>query len=616
MLVMLALSRWALYWLNMQMFSALDTADIWQAFGRGLRFDMFVLGIIAVPSFLYYLLLVPVFKVSRKYERWVNTISLIAVLLAILFNVSDAIYYRFTLKRLTADIFTYLFDNGGGLDQFPSFLVNFWYITLPVFFLVWGLIRLMLGPKKLRNIPFRTYSLWISVVIFLLGAGALVIAIRGGLQLKPINTVDASRKVKPLAVPLVLNTPFSIIKTYGEPSLIEKHFYTSAQVNTFYNPIKVYGVDKREKETKLSKNVVIIILESFSLQHIGYFTKEQSFTPFLDSLFAQSLSCAAIANGKRSIEGIPSVLSGLPTISPVPFLSSAYAANRIQSVASYLKKYGYNSAFFHGGKNGTMSFDAYAIKAGFDAYYGMSEYPNKEDFDGHWGISDAPYFQYFAKELNHLKTPFLASVFSLSSHHPYKVPETYEDILPQGEHPIQQCVAYTDMALRDFFATAQQQDWYQNTLFVITADHTSEGTNAMYSNAFWQFRIPLAFYAPGDTTLALRPTHKAVQQADIFPSIVDYLGYSDSLLAFGNSVFDTTAISLAANLYGGYLQFWNQDYLWQWQNDTVVAKYNYQQDPLLQKSLPLTAQDTAFQSACKAYMQQYNNRMIYNKLVP
>ncbi len=615
MLAVLALSRWSLYWLNMQMFDTLGSADIWQAFGRGLRFDIFVLAIIAIPSFLYYLLLVPVFKVSRKYERFVNTISLIALSLAIMLNVSDAIYYRFTLKRLSADIFTYLFKNGGGMEQLPGFLVDFWYISLAVLLLVWVLARIMLGAKKLSRIPFKTYGLLPSLVIFLVGAGLLLIGVRGGLQLKPINTVDASRQVKPLAVSLVLNTPFSIIKTYGQPTLHEQHFYTPQRLKTLYNPVKVYG-DNTAQAVEASKNVVIIILESFSLEHIGYFTKQQSFTPFLDSLFANSLSCAAIANGKRSIEGVPAILSALPTLSSASFLGSAYAANRIQSVASYLKTYGYNSAFFHGGKNGTMSFDAYAAKAGFDAYYGMTEYPNKADYDGHWGISDAPYFQYFAKELNHLQTPFVASVFSLSSHHPYKVPEAYEDILPQGEHPIQQCVAYTDMALKAFFATARQQDWYQNTLFVITADHTSEGTNAMYSNAFWQFRIPLAFYAPGDTTLALRPIHKAAQQTDIFPSIVDYLGYSDSLLAFGNSVFDTAAMSLAANLYGGYLQFWSQDHLWQWQNDTVVAKYNYQADPLLQKSLPIEQQDTAFQSACKAYMQQYNNRMIYNKLVP
>ncbi len=612
MLLVLALSRWSLYLLNMDTFNSLNTTDLLRAFIKGLRFDLFVLGIIAIPSFFYHLLFVAVFGASRKFERVVNSVSLILVLIAVVLNMSDAIYYRFTLKRMTADIITYLFENDGGLDQLPSFLINFWYITLSVIVLAWALTRFMLGSKKTRKTPFKRHKWWTSTTLFLLTAGILFIALRGGLQLKPINTVDASREVKPVAVPLVLNTPFTIIKTYGKPALTEKHFFSPAQVNNFYNPIKSYN----NKVTTSPKNVVIIILESFSLQHIGYFTGEQSFTPFLDSLLTKSLSCAAIANGKRSIEGIPSILSGLPTISAVPFLSSVYATNHIQSIASYLKKYGYSSGFFHGGKNGTMSFDVYASKAGFDAYYGLNEYPNMSDFDGHWGISDEPYFQYFAKEINHFKAPFVASIFSLSSHHPYKVPEKYKDVLPKGKHPIQQCIAYTDMALRAFFTTAKQQDWYKNTLFVITADHTSEGTESKYRNAFWQFRIPLAFYAPGDTNLALQSTHKAVQQTDIFPSIVDYLGYNDSLLAFGSSIFDTTAVPLATNRYGRYLQFWDQDYLWQWQGDTAVAKYNYHNDPLLKNPLPLKQQNAVFQSTCKAFIQQYNNRMIYNKLTP
>lgn len=615
MFVLLVLSRWSLYWLNTNMFGTLSSSQLWHAFWHGMRFDMFVLSILAVPPLLYYTLLAPLMGAGRYIERLANTISLLGLFVAMMLNASDAIYYRFTLKRLSFDIFPYLLEHGGGLEFLPMFIIDFWYITLPSLIIIILFSKLFLCKWRQRKARLSTPRPIASIVLFLISGTLLIVAMRGGLQLKPIRIVDASRGTTPVAVPLVLNTPFSIVKTYGQKGLQETSFFEPQALAHYYNPLHAYPADSSTAQPS-KKNVVIIILESFSLEHIGYFTGNMSFTPFLDSLFAHSLSRAAFANGKRSIEGIPAVLSGLPTLSTASFLNSAYAANRIQSIASYLKPYGYHSAFFHGGKNGTMSFDAYAAKVGFDDYYGMNEYPSPQDYDGQWGIWDEPYLQYMAQQLNKLPTPFVVSVFTLSSHHPYQVPQAYDKQLPHGSLPIQHAIAYTDLALQHFFATAKKQPWYKNTLFVITADHTSEGSAARYSNAYGQFRIPLALFAPADSSLQQRPTATCLQQTDIFPSIADYLGCPDSLLSFGNSIFDTAAARLVANRYGHYLQFMNDKYLTQWQNDSVTACYNYKKDPLLQRPIPLKLQDTLLLNRCKAYMQQYNNRMIQNRLTP
>jgi phosphoglycerol transferase MdoB-like AlkP superfamily enzyme len=150
----------------------------------------------------------------------------------------------------------------------------------------------------------------------------------------------------------------------------------------------------------------------------------------------------AWSNGTKSIEGIPAILSSMPSWMDNPFINSLYCNNNTQSFPMLLKKEGYFSAFFHGGINGTMNFDAYSRNARFDKYYGKQEYNNDADFDGYWGIWDEPFLQFVAKEIGTFKEPFFASIFTLSSHHPFNVPEKYKDLLPKGTLPIHQSVAY------------------------------------------------------------------------------------------------------------------------------------------------------------------------------
>ena len=130
----------------------------------------------------------------------------------------------------------------------------------------------------------------------------------------------------------------------------------------------------------------------------------------------------AYSNGKKSIEGIPSILSSMPSWMATPYLGSFYQGNNLKGIGAYLQEMGYDASFYHGGRNGTMSFDNFIATSKGGAYFGKNEYPSPEDGDGHWGIYDMPYLHYFGKELTQKKEPFFSSVFTLSSHHPYKLP--------------------------------------------------------------------------------------------------------------------------------------------------------------------------------------------------
>ena len=611
-LVFLSISRFSLYIFNANLFSGFSTYDIIKIYFFGLRFDISVLFIIA--SLLIIANALPFgFRRNHIYQKFINVISLIIASIAIIFNFVDAVYFRFTLKRMTFDIFNYLDANGGFLELAPSFIIDFWYVSLAsvmsVILLVYLFTRIRLN-RKIEKTGWRFYT-W-STSLFILSMALTIIGIRGGLQLKPINIVDASLNVPARLTPLVLNTPFTIIKSYGQSGLTLKNDFSEAELTEIFNPIHSYF--PLENKPKNIQNVVILILESFSAEHFGYFTHQKSFTPFLDSLFQHSLVFKGIANGKRSIEGIPAILSSLPALSDDSFVNGPYAANQIEGLASTLSKNNYQTAFFHGGKNGTMSFDAYAYSSGFQSYYGLNEYPNKDDYDGHWGIWDEAYLQYFAKELDGFQKPFFAALFTLSSHHPYQIPEKYKNQLPEGSLEIQKAVAYTDLALRKFFNTVQNKAWFKNTLFVITADHTSEGSSAAYQNAYGQFSIPIAFYSPNDTLLKTRFTKSPVQQIDIFPSVMQYLGIRDSILCFGNSVFEEIEEPFAINHFNHQIQIFDSSYLLQVQDNKPKSLYHYLSDSLLSHPVLDSHVEEELLKHQKAFIQQYNNRMIHNKL--
>lgn len=513
---------------------------------------------------------------------------------------------------MSYEIIAFVESDGGFIDLIPSFLVDFWFVVLSI--LISGILLITLFFRiRLTTVKEKATRKFFAVngLLFIFWIAFIVIGIRGGTQLIPLTIVDASKHVEPPLTPLVLNTPFTMIKSYGQKGLQELDFYPEDEAKVIFNPIKSYT--PLPHFSGKPENVVLLILESFSSEHIGYLSGKESYTPFLDSLFEHSLVFKGAANGKRSIEGIPAILSSLPTFTTESFLNGPYAMNQIEGLAKTLSSKGYQTAFFHGGRNGTMNFDAYSKSAGFTSYIGMDEYPAKEDYDGHWGIWDEEFFGFVEDQLNNFSEPFFASIFTLSSHHPYQIPSKYKGKFPKGKGEIQQAIAYTDFAMKQFFEKAKKEPWFSKTLFVITADHTSEGTSPSYRNSLGQLSIPIAFFSPTDTLLKSRSSKSPVQQSDIFPSIIQYLGIKDSILYFGNSVFDPNTDAFAINYYGDF-QLLDSAYLLQFSGLEPVSLYAYKKDSLLKNNLIDSVDYSHLLELQRAINQQYNNRMIQNKL--
>jgi len=525
---------------------------------------------------------------------------------------------------MTIDIFRYISTGDDTANMMPQFIRDYWYLLLllltAVFILVFVARRIRISNRYVMQKNVHYYlSQTLSMLLFF---ALSVLGVRGGMQLKPVGILSASQYAPSQETAVVLNSAFTIIRSYGQEGIKPLSFYTDEKVMTdIFNSQKYYSsLDSLGNIIPMQKkNVFVIILESISAEHIGALThqkgnKDSDFTPFLDSLAENSIVYEGFANGKRSIEGIPAILASLPTWMTEDFITSQYASGKFNSLASLLKTEGYNTSFFHGGKNGTMGFDAFCKSAGFDTYYGRNEYPDQSDFDGHWGIWDEPYLQYIAGTLNNTQQPFMSAVFTLSSHHPYKVPDKYKNKFRKGPLEIQEPIMYTDYALKKFFEKASTMPWFQNTIFVITADHTSEAWQAFYKNRVGQYAIPIIFYEPQSG----QSGHQGIiaQQTDIMPTILDMLHYPKPFVAFGGSLLRANEPRFSLSYLNGNYQLIQDGYAWQTDHTISNALYKFEHDSLLKKDLYLNQKTIAAEKdkLLKSIIQQYNNRLIENKL--
>jgi phosphoglycerol transferase MdoB-like AlkP superfamily enzyme len=602
--------RLLFYWFNKSSFPEINFLSYLKISFYAVPFDL--VALLYTNAIFIFILSLPIQTLHVSWFRNIlKWIFLITNGIAILANCSDFVYFEFIHKRSTFDVFQLMSTQTDFLTLLPSFIKDFWYVFLITILFVF-IIHLLYNyfyQKIIVSSIFQTENtskqLKTNSIPFLLIIFFTVIGMRGGFQLIPIGLINAGDYVQSNSIPVLLNTPFSIMKSAELTTLEEKNFFNELELKSVYDPIHVASNQGNFK----NENVVIIILESFSKEYTGLGIKN-SHTPFLDSLMKHSLVFTnAIANGKRSIEGIPAILAGIPSMQEA-FANTIYNSNAITSLASTLKQKGYSTSFYHGGNNGTMSFDSFCKSAGFDVYFGRNEYNNEADADEQWGIWDEPFLKKYAKDLSEMKQPFLSSVFTLSSHHPFKIPEKYKSKFKEGKLPIYKCVEYTDYALKQFFNEIKNKEFYKNTLFVITADHTGPPSDDYSYSQVGSFEIPLLFFKADHSLNGIDSL--ITQQIDIMPSVLGYLNYDANYFAFGNNVFDSTENRFAVNFHNQQYQYFMKKVLGTFDGNKLKEVFQFGN----RNYFPLnnTIEKNNLDKEVKAFVQTYNYSLINNKM--
>ena len=625
------LSRVAFFAENWSTFAPYMSWSLFKTMLHGaLVFDTSAL--LYINSIYLVLMLLPLHIKERpgfyKMLRWLFVVTNGVALAS---NLMDAVYFQYTGRRSTVTVFTEFAAEGNITSIILSEFLRHWYLVLAFIALVFLLWRCYTRPR-LEVYRFGSHYYISQTIALLVMIPLAIVGIRGSVTAgtRPITISNANQFVnRPVEASVVLNTPFSMIRSIGKKPFVTPGYMTPEQMQAIYSPLHNHPVV--DALSHKGKNVVILIVESMGKEYIGSLNTDldeghyKGYMRFIDSLVPQSLTFKySYANGRISMDAMPSILSGLPMMVESFFLTPA-SLNDVDGISSMLGREGYSTAFFHGGHNISMGFSAYAHSIGYERYYGLDEYCQSpdyggmQDWDGKWAIWDEPFLQFTLDGIGQMRQPFLATVFTASSHHPYNVPEQYRDSLrDEGGQPIHKCVRYTDLALRRFFERASHEPWYGNTIFVLVADHTNLSSHDVYKTDLGLYSIPIIFYTPdGSLAPALRDDI-IVQQTDITPTLLHLLGYDKPYLAFGDDILaadpaGTWAFSYNAGIY----QLIQGDLMLQFDGEKTTAVYRFKTDKLLKTNLVnQLPEQQRMEQFVKALIQQYMSRMNDNRLLP
>ena len=633
-LVIYMLTRWFFYWMNISSFQDVTFPDMITMSKGGFRFDLSALSYINILCIL--MQFVPIKQRNTvKYQRVVKYIFLIVNAIAIFVNVADVVYFEFGGRRTTA----MFFSEFGGESNWGSILlhsvVSYWQAWLFGIAMISAMILLYYNPIKKDkdddDYPESKVYYPLNSAFFVIAVVLTIGGFRGGYNWKmhPIcmDGADIYCK-KPFHAAIVLNTPFTLLTTCSITDYENPQFFESSKLDSLFYPVCNLNPDGGEMK---KYNVVMFLMEGISREYTGFYNHHldngtfKGYTPFLDSLISQSYSFEySFANGSRSVDCMPASLTGIPRYIE-PYCYYFYSNNTVQGLPAMLADEGYNTAFFHGAPNETMIFNGFTNNAGFQSYYGMDEYNHSEDFDGTWAIFDEPFLQYFAvstDSIAKLGKPFMSTVFTATSHDPFPLPKGYENKFPEGPVPMCKTVGYFDYSLRRFFEKVKDKDWFKNTIFVFTADHTGPTCRDDFNNEMGRFLIPIFFYTPGGQLPVRCDSTRIMQQTDITPSLLSVLNYQKPVFSFGKNVFDRDSanfVNFVFNDRNGNSMYYLDTLMIEYRNKELFGIFDYKKDFTLQHNLIAQKEDFPqlpfMETQIRAIIQQYIERMKTNKLI-
>ena len=596
----------------------------------GLVFDTSAIFVTNIPYIV--LMLLPLhLKERRAYQQTCRWLFVVVNSVALAVNLMDTVYFRFTLRRTTTTVFSE-FSNEGNLGSiFVTETLHHWYLVVLFVLLVWAMYRCC----RTTTLRSDDLSWWrydgAMLLSLLLLAPFIVAGIRGGFStaVRPITISNANQYTdRPTEAALVLNTPFSLYRTIGKAVFVVPNYYDDKTLETIYSPVHQPLTSQRSSLTS-KKNVVVLIVESFGREYIGALNRTlddsryRGYTPFVDSLIAHSVTFKySYSNGRKSIDGMPSILSGIPMFVE-PFFLTPASLNHVSGIASLLAPEGYHTAFFHGAQRGSMGFQAFARATGFQQYYGREDFESDkrfdgdDTFDGTWAIWDEPFLQYFATKMSEMHEPFMTAVFTASSHHPFVIPEKYRERFPEEGIVMHKCIRYTDMSLSRFFQTASRQPWFNNTIFVLTNDHPNMSDHLEYQTDLGSFSSPIIIYEPGNDQRTPEMQDKIAQQTDILPTLMGMLGYQKPYVAFGIDLLNTPAEDTwAVNYLNGIYQYVKHGHVLQFDGRQSKAVYALTDSLMQNNLLDRYPRRQQMERELKAIIQQYMARMTQDRLQP
>lgn len=546
-LFLLWLTRFAFYFYNADVTGTLSAGRLAAVALAGLQFD-----IVAVAYANALFIVMRFLPLGFVMERWWRRASMVVYGVAnsalLLVNIGDIVFFRFNNSHMQFDTFrSFLSVDMVGVAL--SYFTQYWWAFLAIALIV-GVLLLLATRVRIEGMA---RGIWPRVGLFLLAAGLTFIGMRGTIAGRPIGIDRAGAVVdEPAEINVVLNTPFCIMRSANYSRGMETRVFFSddelaAIRSSVQQPACPLAADSLRRAVS-GKNIMLIILESggqvwFDSLNIVKGDSARNLMPFMNSLACKSMALTSTyCTGARTVEGLASIIGGVPTFGPINWMATKYAPLPVDAPARLLASRGFDTRFFIGAKANSFSLGPLARTMGFAGVTSMAEVDLPASGNSNsWGIYDHVMGRYVAGQLSAMSQPFFAAWLTLDLHSPFDIPDNWDDsdYRPVSD-PMERCVEYTDFSLKMFFEEASRQPWFDNTLFVITADHGFRDfiTEPKYNGAYIYGHIPFLLYTPDGSLPAGKHAGRPMAQFDIPPTLLWLAGYDEPYVSVGTNWFD------------------------------------------------------------------------------
>lgn len=513
----------------------------WRALVMGWRFDTVVsCYLLAIPSVM---MVVGELCYIRKewYYKLIHVLVVTGFLIAFFACAVDIPFFSYFYNRLNAVsvneidsfglIVDMIFSDSVYLCGFVGFVV---FAVGYVFLMRWVYRRLLRG--RLEEYRRLGWAVPMSLLLLL----AVFLGMRGRLNPKsPIRVGTAYFCNNGFLNQLGLNPVFTFVKSAEEISKTSNRpiaLTTPEQALATYQNERLTAVDTTFMPAGLSlplpegTNVILVIMESMTVDKTGLFRPEQSLTVNLDRLMEQGLTFTeCYSAGIHTYNGVYSTLYSHPA------LLARHTMKHVQlpqmcGLPQQLHEVGYQNMFFLTHDEDYDNMRGFLMANGFDEVIGQSSYP-LEEIVGTWGVPDHILFDHVVAHCNAVapQGPFFAAVMTCSDHTPYIIPEGIDADFKNKD--LSKCIVeYADWSIGHFIEEASKQPWFDNTLFVFTADHGA-AKPYVYDVSLPYHHIPLLFYHP--KCIEPSRTDRLALQLDVAPTIMGLLPYEMENHAFG-----------------------------------------------------------------------------------
>ncbi len=521
--------------------------------------------------------------VSAKLSAWfILPLFFLLNSFVILLNLTDIFYFPFHFQRANADLLYVLDHPFKQLFHFNIFIIILFIAAVTVLLiLIWKLHK-----RLFNSFSKGRYGNLITIILILCIAVCFLFRNSFSKLLVPAYPlVD----IKARQLPIVQNSfhtfSYSVFR-HGEEVKLKKYF-SDAECDSLFPIRKTLHLNNIDNT---QKNIVLFIMESVPYDFFDTASAYKVDMPFFDSLIQKSSFYKnAFCFAHESNKGLTAILAGIPTLSDIPVYHSRFINMPVTPIGRALKKNNYSSFFCIGDDFDNFGFAKCMNWLGIDKYYSKEDIPDHKNLPSHtMGVHDEYVLNFMQQKIRQIQQPFFAINYNISTHYPYNLPASFPVKFPGNYTEPMKSMRYYDHCLQQFFATAKNEPWFANSIFIFCSDHWMfpEGIKGEY-DPFSGYRIPIIIYDP--SVNEKKTNEQMVSQFDVMGTILAAARYKDSIISYGGNLSDSNSLKkyVFSKPNSSLYQVADSSYVlgFNISNDKVEYLYNYKKDKLLQENL-------------------------------